>query len=234
MGSTPLVDIALATHRGGVSILPVDCRSKKPAGWHLPKNADGTHGWKCYQSVPADEGTIRGWFKGSKRSRRTRWFAAPCRATRSSSTLTFLVSTTIGGATRESYLTGFRPSKRAAAVSRSSTANRRSRKEVRSSRGYRMTARKPAGPSVSKPAAKVGMQSGQARCIQRERTTKPFAATSRTSPPSPRRGRMHFSHPPEARRVPTDEAAEGGTGTAGHRDTHPQGQGVSERHRQRH
>jgi hypothetical protein len=48
--------------RAGISVIPVDHTTKRPASRLLPKDENGKPTWKPYQQVIADEATIRRWF----------------------------------------------------------------------------------------------------------------------------------------------------------------------------
>lgn len=63
-----LCDNALACVRAGVSVLPIDHATKRPASNLLPRDTDGKATWKPYQQGMADEATVR------------RWFASGCQA----------------------------------------------------------------------------------------------------------------------------------------------------------
>ena len=54
---------ALACIRAGLSIVPIDNRTKRPAMHLLPKGDDGKPTWEPYQSEIPDEATVRSWFK---------------------------------------------------------------------------------------------------------------------------------------------------------------------------
>ncbi|MGD1001284.1 MAG: bifunctional DNA primase/polymerase [Candidatus Brocadiia bacterium] len=58
-----LLSVALGCIEAGVSIIPIDHTTKRPAANLLPTNAEGKPAWKPYQAAIADEGTVRQWFK---------------------------------------------------------------------------------------------------------------------------------------------------------------------------
>ncbi len=60
--TTAMVSAALAFISAGVSIIPIDHTTKRPAMNLLPKGEDGKPTWKPFQTQIADEGTVRGWF----------------------------------------------------------------------------------------------------------------------------------------------------------------------------
>lgn len=60
--SNDLMQAALASVRAGVSIIPIDHNTKRPAMHLLPKGEDGKATWKPYQQRIADEATVRRWF----------------------------------------------------------------------------------------------------------------------------------------------------------------------------
>src|SRR5438876_12359360 len=63
-----LLSAALACIKAGVSIIPIDHKTKKPAWWLLPKDENGKPHWKPFQSVIADESTVRKWFASGIKS----------------------------------------------------------------------------------------------------------------------------------------------------------------------
>ncbi len=63
-----LADLAVAYLRGGLSLVPCSNETKRPDPRLLPLNEEGKPGWKCYQKRPADETTVRGWFRRGCRS----------------------------------------------------------------------------------------------------------------------------------------------------------------------
>ena len=58
-----IVAAALACIKAGISIVPIDHRTKRPAMHLLPTGEDGKPTWKPYQSQIADEATVRSWFE---------------------------------------------------------------------------------------------------------------------------------------------------------------------------
>jgi hypothetical protein len=56
-----LLMAALACREAGVSIIPIDHGTKRPAANLLPRNGDGKPTWKPFQSEAADEATVRQW-----------------------------------------------------------------------------------------------------------------------------------------------------------------------------
>jgi hypothetical protein len=62
-----LLYAALACIKAGVSIIPIDHATKRPATRLLPK-AEGKPTWKPFQSAIADEVTVRRWFKAGIQS----------------------------------------------------------------------------------------------------------------------------------------------------------------------
>ncbi len=60
--NTDLLDAALAFIRAGVSIIPIDHTTKRPAMRLLPKAEYGRPVWKPYEQAIADEATVRRWF----------------------------------------------------------------------------------------------------------------------------------------------------------------------------
>jgi hypothetical protein len=57
-----LLSAALACIKGGLSLIPIDYATKRPAMHLLPKGDDGKPTWKPYQASIADEATVRRWF----------------------------------------------------------------------------------------------------------------------------------------------------------------------------
>ncbi len=70
MSSDSLLLAALAFIRAGVSILPIDSRTKRPAMNLLPKDENGKATWKPYQEKIADEATVRGWIAAGIEAKR--------------------------------------------------------------------------------------------------------------------------------------------------------------------
>lgn len=76
--NSPLLDIARRVTRSGVSVIPIDHSTKRPAGWLLPekrdeqgnvvRHEDGTprKTWLPFQSEIADDSTLRLWFAGAR------------------------------------------------------------------------------------------------------------------------------------------------------------------------
>jgi hypothetical protein len=67
----PMPDVAVASdlealtlsyRAGGVSLVPCSAKTKQPDPELLPRDEDGKATWKPYQTEPATEQTIRGWF----------------------------------------------------------------------------------------------------------------------------------------------------------------------------
>ena len=56
-----LLSAALACIRAGISVIPIDHATKRPAMHLLPKGEDGKPTWKPYQQKIADEMTVRRW-----------------------------------------------------------------------------------------------------------------------------------------------------------------------------
>lgn len=64
-----LLDIALALIRNGVSIIPIDHRTKRPAFNLLPKDPEtGKPSWRPFQSRVATEDEVRGWISHGAQS----------------------------------------------------------------------------------------------------------------------------------------------------------------------
>ena len=61
--SNDLLSAALACIGAGVSIIPIDHTTKRPAANLLPTNAEGKPTWKPYQTTISDEATVRRWFE---------------------------------------------------------------------------------------------------------------------------------------------------------------------------
>ena len=57
-----LLELALSYARGGLSLVPCDHRTKRPADALLPRDPEGKATWAPFQVQPADEATIREWF----------------------------------------------------------------------------------------------------------------------------------------------------------------------------
>lgn len=68
MNDELLLFAALACIKAGVSIIPIDHTTKRPATRLLPKDEDGKATWKPFQSAIADEATVRRWFKAGIQS----------------------------------------------------------------------------------------------------------------------------------------------------------------------
>src|SRR5437868_607197 len=67
----PAVDVkltALAVRGGGVSILPIDHRTKRPLVRLLPRDANDKPTWRPFQANIADAATIGGWFDNGAKS----------------------------------------------------------------------------------------------------------------------------------------------------------------------
>jgi hypothetical protein len=71
--NSDLFDAALAFIRAGVSIVPIDHTTKRPAMHLLPQGEDGKPTWKPFQQQIADEATVRRWFAAG-----TQAFAVVC------------------------------------------------------------------------------------------------------------------------------------------------------------
>ena len=63
-----LLCAALACIKAGVSIIPIDHTTKRPATRLLPKGEDGKPTWKPFQNAIADEPTVRRWFNAGIQS----------------------------------------------------------------------------------------------------------------------------------------------------------------------
>ena len=59
-----LQESALAVRAGGVSIIPINHRTKRPAVNFLPVSEDGKPEWAPFQSHIASEEEVRKWFSG--------------------------------------------------------------------------------------------------------------------------------------------------------------------------
>jgi hypothetical protein len=57
-----ILSTALAMRTGGLSLLPIDHRTKKPLNRLLPRDEKNKPTWKPYQQCLADGATMRGWF----------------------------------------------------------------------------------------------------------------------------------------------------------------------------
>jgi DNA-binding MarR family transcriptional regulator len=57
-----ILDAALHYRSNGISVIPIDPRTKRPYSRLLPKNEAGKSTWKPFQDEIADEATIRQWF----------------------------------------------------------------------------------------------------------------------------------------------------------------------------
>ncbi len=57
-----ILDAALHYRSNGISVIPINPRTKRPYWNLLPKDADGKGIWKPFQDEIADEATIRQWF----------------------------------------------------------------------------------------------------------------------------------------------------------------------------
>jgi len=63
VGAGDLLALSLQYLAGGLSLVPCSSQTKRPDNRLLPRDADGKPGWKPYQTHPADEQTVRGWFR---------------------------------------------------------------------------------------------------------------------------------------------------------------------------
>ena len=66
--SNDLLSAALACIEAGLSIIPIDHTTKRPAMDLLPKDANGTATWRPYQAAAADEQMVRQWFASGIRA----------------------------------------------------------------------------------------------------------------------------------------------------------------------
>src|SRR5436309_9307774 len=65
---SPLLSMALRCLRCGLSVIPIDHTSKRPASQLLPRNGAGKPTWKPYQEGIASEESVRQWAHARIRS----------------------------------------------------------------------------------------------------------------------------------------------------------------------
>ena len=61
MNEPPVVTAALSVLAAGLSVLPIDPSTKRPAPSHLPQDATGKRTWAPFQQEPPREATVRAW-----------------------------------------------------------------------------------------------------------------------------------------------------------------------------
>ncbi len=66
--TSDLKTTALAVLAGGVSILPIDHRTKRPLTRFLPRDAEGKPTWSPFQTKAAEVAEVHGWFEGGAKS----------------------------------------------------------------------------------------------------------------------------------------------------------------------
>jgi hypothetical protein len=63
--TTSILEAALHYRSNGISVIPINPRTKRPYWDLLPKNEEGKGTWKQYQHAIADEATVIAWFEGT-------------------------------------------------------------------------------------------------------------------------------------------------------------------------
>ncbi len=63
--NTSILEAALHYRSNGISVIPINPRTKRPYFKLLPKTKEGKPTWEPFQDEIADEATIRQWFTGT-------------------------------------------------------------------------------------------------------------------------------------------------------------------------